>query len=103
MTRVFSVRISKELFDKINSEIKELGISRREWLTSLYNSKNTQKKHVYSSVYKQKRCSTMNELHSFCDSLKPSNFKDSSISDNKEDIREILKNIKTVSGRYKKS
>lgn len=75
MTKVFSIRISDSLFDKITKEIKETGLNRKTFfqkLIDLYYSQKTLKKESIHSVYSQKNGYDINTIHKQINSLKSS-------------------------------
>jgi len=109
LSKVFSVRISKQLFDKINSEINNRGVSRKDWFLGLYNSKKPQRTPVYSSVYKRKGCYDYNTTKKIVDDLlaqRMSYFNDSVKTQGKTkkidpELRETLLDMKKILSNYK--
>ena len=69
MTKVFSVRISESLFNKIIKEIEDQGSTRKEWFISRYNENKSLRKPVYATVYKQQDSNEYNLLCKALDSL----------------------------------
>lgn len=70
MTKVFSIRLDSELYNIINKEIEEQGLTRKEWLLGLYNENKSLKKPVYTTVYKQTQHDEYNLLCKTLDSVK---------------------------------